>query len=168
MVTTRTLPLFPLPLSLFPFPRSPFPLPTSLFHPRMPRELPDTARQYRVAMWAFVVVALVVAVPAVQGLRGLVPPMIGLVSAGSSTICLVLAGRFGWRVHRTIVETRERESEQLGLVMLAGVLRQRTDAELESLARAEGTTGRAARLVLQRRREDADSAARRSGHHPTP
>lgn len=121
----------------------------------MPRELPAAAKQYRAAMWFFVLVALAVAVLAVQGIRGIIPAPIGFAAGAASSIAFFLAARFGWRVREAIVADRERVAAHLSLVMLAGVLKDRTDAELEALGQKEGATAEAARLVLQRRRDDA-------------
>lgn len=128
----------------------------------MPRELPAAAKQYRAAMWFFVLVALGVAVPAVQGIRGVIPAPIGFASGAISSVAFFLAARFGWRVRAAIVEDRERVAAHLSLVLLAGILKGRTDAELETLARKEDATAEAARLVLQRRRDDAARRAPRS------
>jgi hypothetical protein len=118
-------------------------------------------------MWFFVVVAAAVAVPAFQGLRGTVAPTIGLASGVMSCVSLLLGARFGWRARQTLVEDRAREAARLALVMLAGVLRDRSDAELEALSAREGPTGEAARLVLERRREDARRPPRTAPPPPT-
>ena len=123
--------------------------------PTMPRELPAAAKQYRAAMWFFVLIALAVAVLAVQGIRRIIPAPIGFAAGAVSSIAFFLAARFGWRVREAIVAERERVAAHLSLVMLAGVLKDRTDAELEALGEKEGATAEAARMVLQRRRDDA-------------
>ncbi|HEV2291590.1 MAG TPA: hypothetical protein VGR60_07105 [Gemmatimonadales bacterium] len=127
----------------------------------MPFELPPAARQYRAAMWLFALLAIAAVVPVVQGIRGVIPRTLGLASGGISVASFFLAATFGLRGRRLLIEAREREAARLALVMLAGVLKDRGDDELEALARQQGTAAEAARSVLGRRREDRDRATRR-------
>lgn len=129
----------------------------------MPRELPAAARQYRAAMWLFALLAIAAVVPVVQGLRGVIPRVLGLASGGLSVAGFFLAATFGLKGRRLVIEARERDAARLALIMLAGVLKDRSDDELEALARQEGAAGAAARSVLDRRHEDRDRAARRAG-----
>ncbi|HSC59407.1 MAG TPA: hypothetical protein VLC11_07575 [Gemmatimonadales bacterium] len=128
----------------------------------MPFELPPAARQYRAAMWLFALLAIAALVPAVQGIRGVVPRYLGFASGGLSVAGFFLSASFGLRGRRLVIEAREREAARLALIMLAGVLKDRNDDELEALARQDGSAAEAARSVLDRRREDRERAARRA------
>ena len=128
----------------------------------MPSELPAAAKQYRAAMWLFALLAIAAVVPVVQGIRGVIPRTLGLASGGLSVAGFFLAASFGLRGRRLVIEAREREAARLALVMLAGVLKDRSDDELEALSRQDGSAAEAARSVLDRRREDRERAARRA------
>lgn len=131
----------------------------------MPAPPPPAARQYRAAMWLFALLGVVALVPAVQGIRGVVPRGLGLLSGGLSVAGLFLSALFGLRGRRVVVEAREREASRLALVMLAGMLKDRPLEELEALSGQEGSAGEAARMLLDRRRED-EGRARRSPKAP--
>ena len=128
----------------------------------MPSELPPAARQYRAAMWLMVLVAGAALVPAIQGARGIVPHGLGLASGGLSVGALVLAAVLGLKGQRIAAAARAREAERIALVIVAGMLKDKSDAELEPIARQEGSAGHAARLILDRRRGDRMRAVRGS------
>ncbi|MFI5235693.1 MAG: hypothetical protein ACHQXA_08285 [Gemmatimonadales bacterium] len=125
----------------------------------MPAPISPQARQYRVAMWLLTVVAVAALVPAVQGIRGAIPQPIGLAAGGIAVAAFVLGGRFGLRGIRIAREQRERDAARTALVLMAGMLRRQSDAQLEAFATREGEIGEAARLLLERRRDDARRAS---------
>ena len=126
----------------------------------MPASPPPAARQYRAAMWLFALLGLVALVPAIQGARGTLPRQVGVLAAVVSVAGLFLAAAFGLRGRRVVVEAREREASRLALVMLAGMLKDRPLEELDALSGQEGSAGEAARMLLDRRREDEGRARR--------
>lgn len=124
--------------------------------------VPAESRQYRAAMWLMVLVAGMALVPAIQGARGIVQRGLGFASGGLSAGALFLAAVLGLKGQRIAAATRDREAERISLVIVAGMLKDKTDDELEPMSRQDGPGGRAARMILDRRRDDQARAARRA------
>lgn len=127
----------------------------------MPAPAPSESRQYRAAMWLMVLVAGAALVPAIAGVRGIVPRGLGFASGALSAVALLLAAVLGLKGQRIAAAARDREAERIALVIVAGMLKDKPDAELEPISRQDGPAGEAARLILDRRREDQARAARR-------
>ncbi|HET7024707.1 MAG TPA: hypothetical protein VFI39_05840 [Gemmatimonadales bacterium] len=105
--------------------------------------------------------AVVALVPAIAGARGVVPPGLGVASGALSVAALLLAGALGLKGLRLAASARDKEAERIALVIVAGMLRDKSSEELEPLTRQEGPAGDAARMILARRREDQERAALR-------
>lgn len=127
----------------------------------MPAAPPSESRQYRAAMWLMALLAVVALVPAIAGARGVVPPGLGVASGALSVAALLLAGALGLKGLRLAASARDKEAERIALVIVAGMLRDKSSEELEPLTRQEGPAGDAARMILARRREDQERAALR-------
>lgn len=123
--------------------------------------VPAESRQYRAAMWLMVLVAGMALVPAIQGARGIVPHSLGFASGALSAAALFLAAVLGLKGQRIAAAARGREAERTALVIVAGMLKDKPDDELEPISRQDGPVGQAARMILDRRRDDQARAARR-------
>ena len=110
------------------------------------------ASQYRAFLWLFTLAAIVLLWPTIQGARGLLPESVGLMSGLTSMLCLFAGGYFGWKGAKIRIEERNKRADAVALVMVAALLKDKSDAELEAAATKGGPAGEAARLVLQRRR----------------
>ena len=152
-----SVPLTPhsLPLTLSPL--TPYPLPLTVQMSSSP------ASQYRAFLWLFTLAAIALLWPTIQGARRVLPESVGFLSGITSVLCLFTGAYFGWKGAQIRIEERNKRADAVALVMVAALLKDKSDAELEAAATKGGPAGEAARLILERRR----SGLRPSGQIPT-
>lgn len=112
----------------------------------------DQAKQYRLFLWLFTLAAAACLWPALQGVKGVVPRSVGLLSGVAAVFCLFVGAWFGLKGARIRIEERNRKADAIALVTLAAFLRDKSEAELEGAIAKGGPAGEAAALVLERRR----------------
>jgi len=113
----------------------------------------NAATQYRALLWLFTGMGLFCFWPAFQGIRGLIPPLLGMMSGGAGVLCLFTGAWFGVRGARIRIAERQKKADAVALITIAAVLRDRDETELRSMVAKGGPAAEAARLVLERRKQ---------------
>ena len=125
-------------------------------------ELTGAARDYRLAMWFMLVLALACLAVAVAGLKGWIPGRFGLVAIPAFVCSLGFGGWLGLRAHRRAEADQDMRSQREMIVLLAAQLGKQDDEALERIAARGGPAGEAASLILQGRRQKGTGGADRA------
>src|SRR5689334_13992708 len=112
----------------------------------------NQASQYRAFQWLFVMTAMACLWPAYQGVKGMIPEVMGLASGLASVLCLFLAGWYGWKGAQIRIAESNRKADAVALITMAAFLKDKTEAELEAAVAKGGPAGDAAAMILERRR----------------
>ena len=112
----------------------------------------DQASQYRAFLWLFTLTAAVMLWPALQGVKGVIPPAMGMLSGVTSVACLFIGAYFGWKGAQIRIAERNRKADAVALITLAAFLKDKPEEELQKAIAKGGPAGQAASLVLERRR----------------
>ena len=121
----------------------------------------NAATQYRTLLWLFTGMGLFCFWPAFQGIRGLVPPLLGMLSGGVGVLCLFTGAWFGVRGAKIRIAERQKKADAVALRTIAAILKDRNETELQAMVAEGGPAAEAARLVLERRKQ----GLRPSGTH---
>lgn len=110
------------------------------------------ASSYRALLYLCSIAGLVCFYVAYKGSRGGLSKEMGVTLALLGLVCFLTGAWYGWRGAKIRIEERERKADALALVMLAAVLKDKSEEELQVAMTKGGPAGDAARLVLERRR----------------
>ncbi|HEX7918188.1 MAG TPA: hypothetical protein VF454_02240 [Gemmatimonadales bacterium] len=110
------------------------------------------AASYRALLYLCSIAGLLCFFVAYKGSKGALSKEMGVTLALLGLICFLTGAWYGWRGAKIRIEEREKKADALGLVMLAGVLKDKSEEELQLAMKKGGPAGEAARLVLERRK----------------
>ena len=112
----------------------------------------SSASKYRALLYLCSIAGLLCFFVAYKGSKGAISKEMGVTLAVLGLVCFITGAWYGWRGAKIRIEEREKKADALGLVMLAGVLKDKSEEELQLAIKKGGPAGDAARLVLERRR----------------
>ncbi len=110
------------------------------------------ASSYRALLYLCSIAGLLCFFVAYKGSKGALSKEMGVTLALLGLVCFLTGAWYGWRGAKVRIEEREKKADALGLVMLAAVLKDKSEAELEVAVAKGGPAGEAAAMVLERRR----------------
>ena len=110
------------------------------------------ATSYRALLYLCSIAGLLCFYVAYKGSKGTLSKEMGVTLALLGLVCFLTGAWYGWRGAKMRIEEREKKADALALVMLAAVLKDKSEEELKSAVAKGGPAGDAARLVLERRR----------------
>ena len=110
------------------------------------------ASSYRALLYLCSIAGLVCFFVAYKGSKGAISKEMGVTLAVLGLVCFLTGAWYGWRGAKIRIEEREKKADALALVMLAAVLKDKSEEELQVAMTKGGPAGDAARLVLERRR----------------
>ncbi len=111
----------------------------------------SAARSYRLGMWLFLGLGLVLLGLAILGARIAAARSMGLLALAGFVVCLGIAAMLALHSRRALVEQREHTARMSTLVIMAGILQRESDETLERIAASSGPAAEAATLLLSRR-----------------
>lgn len=103
-------------------------------------------------MWFFILLGLAFLALALAGARGILPPVVGLLSLGGFFFCLICAILLGYQSRQIALAERSGYAATSMLVIMAGMLKDESDETLQRIADQGGPAGDAASMLLQKRR----------------
>lgn len=104
-------------------------------------------------MWFFILLGLAMLTLALAGARGILPPVVGLISLGGFFFCLMCSILLGFQSRRAALGERSGHAATSMLIIMAGMLKDESDETLQRIAEKGGPAGDAASMILQNRRE---------------
>jgi hypothetical protein len=110
------------------------------------------ASSYRALLYLCSIAGLLCFFVAYKGSKGAISKEMGVTLAVLGLVCFLTGAWYGWRGAKIRIEEREKKADALALVMLAAVLKDKSEEELQVAMTKGGPAGDAARLVLERRR----------------
>jgi hypothetical protein len=145
-----------------------------MFRPSTSSAMSETARSLRASARLALGLCLVSAAIAFGGMKGWLPPPIGLAFRPLALATAILSVWLGTKAHRRALADREMEGARAMIVVIAAQLGKQPDETLERIRVKGGPAGEAAGMILQGRREKAARQRQASGlqadaaHSPAP
>lgn len=119
---------------------------------------PDSTRPYRLGLWLFLGMAMVLLVLAILGARVAEARRMGLLALAGFVVCLGIAAALALASRRALLQQRERNARASSLVIMAGMLNRESNETLQRIAASNGPAAEAAAMLLARRQERGLSA----------